>query len=213
VDVRLVSRLAEVLQWKPPPRILCVDMPIGLLDRAVPGGRTCDREARALLGRPRGSSVFTPPVRRALKARTFPEALRLNRGTRGPSPGPGIAIQTYAILPKLREVDELVTETLQNRVIESHPELCFYEMNGRRPVVEGKKTAEGRRRRIRLLETAWRRSLSDAIGSRPRGVARDDLLDAMALCWTAERVLRKRAIRLPARTERDARGLRMEIVR
>jgi hypothetical protein len=35
----------------------------------------------------------------------------------------------------------------------------------------------------------------------------------MAVCWTAERVLEKSAIRIPARPLRDSRGLRMEIVR
>jgi hypothetical protein len=40
-----------------------------------------------------------------------------------------------------------------------------------------------------------------------------NLLDAMAACWTAERVLRGVAVRLPARPPRDSRGLRMESVR
>jgi hypothetical protein len=52
VEVRVVSDLSEVLRWKPAPRVLGVDMPIGLLDRAVPGGRDCDRAARALLKDP-----------------------------------------------------------------------------------------------------------------------------------------------------------------
>lgn len=97
--------------------------------------------------------------------------------------------------------------------MEVHPELCFYEMNRKRPVVEPKKTAAGRKRRIRLLEDAWRRKLSEVIESRPRGVGRDDLIDAMAACWTAERVLKNKEFRLPRETLRDSRGLRMEIVR
>jgi predicted RNase H-like nuclease len=51
------------------------------------------------------------------------------------------------------------------------------------------------------------------IESRPSGVGRDDVLDAMAVCWTAERVLRKKEIRVPGEPVRDSRGLRMEIVR
>jgi len=35
--------------------------------------------------------------------------------------------------------------------------------------------------------------------SRPSGVALDDLIDAMAACWTAERVLKNEEIRLPVR--------------
>jgi predicted RNase H-like nuclease len=40
------------------PRVIAVDIPIGLLSAAQPGGRGCDREARKLLGK-RGSSVFS----------------------------------------------------------------------------------------------------------------------------------------------------------
>jgi predicted RNase H-like nuclease len=124
-----------------------------------------------------------------------------------------MTLQGFAILPKIREVDELIVPSLQGCVVEVHPELCFYEINGRRPVGEPKKSAEGRKRRSRLLERAWRRKLSAVVESRPRGVGRDDILDAMAVSWTAERVWRKKDIRLPAEAVLDSRGLRMEIVR
>jgi predicted RNase H-like nuclease len=211
IEVRLASRISEVLRRKPSPAILGVDIPIGLLDRAVPGGRECDKAARALLGPSRGTSVFSPPARRASKARTFDEANRWNRSTG--LDAPGMSIQGFGIVPKIREVDELITRSLQKRVIEVHPELCFYQMNRRRPIVAPKKTSVGRRRRIRLLERAWRRKLSDFIESRPRGVGRDDVIDAMAVCWTAERVLKGKAISIPSGPPRDSRGLRMEIVR
>lgn len=168
-------------------------------------------EARTVLGQPRGTSVFSPPARRALRARTPDEAHDLNHSTG--SDAPGLSLQARAIIPKIREVDEFITRSLQRRVVEVHPELCFYEMNQKRPVVEPKKTAAGRKRRIRLLEGAWRRKLSDLIKARPRGVGRDDIIDAMAACWTAERVLRKKEIHLPSDPRRDSRGLRMEIVR
>jgi predicted RNase H-like nuclease len=48
---------------------------------------------------------------------------------------------------------------------------------------------------------------------RSRGVQTDDILDAMAVCWTAARVLRRLEQRFPADPAVDARGLRMEIVR
>lgn len=211
MEVRFASRIEEVLRWKPSPKLLCVDIPIGLLDRAVPGGRDCDKAARALLGQPRGTSVFSPPARRALRARTPEAADPLNR-TAGPD-APGLSLQARAIIPKIRAVDEFITRSLQRRVVEVHPEMSFYEMNGRRPVVEPKKSAAGRSRRIRLLEGAWRRKLSDFIESRPKGVGRDDVIDAMAACWTAERVMTGDALPLPAEPCRDSKGLRMEILR
>lgn len=124
-----------------------------------------------------------------------------------------MSIQGFGILPKIREVDELMTRSLQGRIVEVHPELCFYEMNRGRPIVAPKRTALGRRLRVRLLESAWRRNLSEVIECRPRGVGRDDIVDAMAVCWTAERILRKKEVRLPGEPPRDVRGLRMEIVR
>jgi predicted RNase H-like nuclease len=45
----------------------------------------------------------------------------------------------------------------------------------------------------------------------PRGAAADDVLDAHAVCWSAARIARDRAVRLPARPSRDARGLPMAI--
>ncbi len=211
LHVEVVRNIADVLIWKHPLKVLCVDIPIGLLERAVPGGRDCDKCARALLGRSRGTSVFSPPARRALKARTSEEAHELNQSS-GPD-APGLPLQARAIIPKVREVDDFITPSLQRRIVEVHPELCFYEMNRKRPVIDGKKTAAGRKRRIRLLEDAWGRKLADVIDSRPRGVGRDDIIDAMAVCWTAERVLRRKAVPLPAQPPRDSRGLRMEIVR
>lgn len=211
LEVRVASRISEVLGWNPSPEILGVDIPIGLLDLAERGGRTCDKEARRLLGRFRGTSVFSPPARKALGARSFEEANRRNRST-GPR-APGMTLQGFGILPKIGEVDQRITPALQRRVVEVHPELSFYEMNGCRAVLEPKKSAAGRKRRIRLLERTWGRKLRDLIDSRPKGVGPDDLVDAMAVSWTAERILRNEEIRIPARPPRDSRGLRMEIVR
>jgi predicted RNase H-like nuclease len=211
MEARVAIQIRDVLLWKPQPKVVGIDVPIGLLDSAVNGGRECDVEARKLLGQPRGTSVLSPPSRRALKARTPEEAHEWNKSS-GPH-APGLPLQARAIIPKIHEVDELITPSLQRRIVEVHPELCFYEMNRRRPVVEPKKTAEGRKRRIRLLESEWRRKLDELIDSRPRGVGRDDVIDAMAACWTAERVWMGKAIRIPADPPRDSSGLRMEIVR
>jgi predicted RNase H-like nuclease len=211
IEVRVANRISEVLGWTPSPEILGVDMPIGLLDRAVRGGRQCDKEARGLLGRARGTSVFSPPARRALGARSFEEANRRNR-SKGPE-APGLTLQGFGILPKIREVDETLTPALQRRLVEVHPELSFYEMNGSRAVLEPKKSAAGRKRRIRLLEREWRCRLEDLVAYRPKGVGPDDLIDAMVVSWTAERLLKNREIRIPTEPPRDSRGLRMEIVR
>jgi predicted RNase H-like nuclease len=47
---RVIQSFNEVLTFPERPTVIAVDCPIGLLDQAVPGGRECDRMARALLG-------------------------------------------------------------------------------------------------------------------------------------------------------------------
>ena len=62
----LCRNLEAILCLEPAPEIIVIDIPIGLLDGYVPGGRDCDRESRKLLGQPRGSSVFSAPSRASL---------------------------------------------------------------------------------------------------------------------------------------------------
>ena len=66
----LGATFAEVAAHLDGADAVAVDMPIGLPARRRAGGRACDRAARRLLG-PRASSVFSPPTRRQLQARSF----------------------------------------------------------------------------------------------------------------------------------------------
>lgn len=210
--IRTVAAISQVLGWHERPAALGIDIPIGLLDRAEPGGRECDRAARALLGEPRGRSVFSPPARQALGSRTFEQAVRRNRRTS--EHHLGISRQSFGILPKIREVDDFVSQNPDLRVLEVHPELSFYEMNRGKAIPASKKSESGFRRRLRLLESTWRCELAPVVEAhRSSKIARDDIVDAMAVCWTAQRVLEGRAIRIPSEPRRDSRGLPMEIVR
>ncbi|MDX1418432.1 MAG: DUF429 domain-containing protein [Rubricoccaceae bacterium] len=210
--LRLVSRLADALD--PDLATLAVDIPVGLLDRARRGGRLCDQAARARLPG-KASSVFSPPSRAALAAETHAEASALNRA--GGPDAPGLSIQAFGIVPKLREADALVTPALQEarRVVEAHPEVAFAKLNGGRPALEKKKRTAGKEIRYGLLVQAGFRSedLDAALGAhRKRDVPTDDILDAFACAWTAARVAAGTACRLPSDDPpRDGRGLRMEI--
>lgn len=207
VRFALYWSFSEVLKLPENPAPIAVDMPIGLLDQAEPGGRSCDRVARILLGRARASSVFTPPTRSALKARSYREAMRLN--------GAGMSKQTFNIMGKIREVDELMQPALQERLFEAHPELAFIALAGR-PMRHNKKTPSGWQER-KTLVVPWfgahfiePNDLQNHFGH--SRVAVDDILDACALAITARRIYEGRAVRLPeSEPERDARGLRMEI--
>ena len=165
--------------------LMLIDVPIGLLQA---GPRHCDLQARNLLGA-RRSSVFPAPGRRLLRARRY---------------GRQCSIQLWNILHKIREVDEAMTPRLQRRVREAHPEVSFALLNGA-PLCFAKKSADGEAERRRLL-----RPIFGEIPAVP-GAARDDVLDAYALLWSAHRTRRGEA-RVLGGGERDERGLQCEIV-
>jgi predicted RNase H-like nuclease len=194
-----------------------LDMVIGVPERAESGGRRCDRMARQLLGHPRSSSVFSPPVRAALQADTFEEAQALQR--QSAPDAPGLTIQTFHLLPKIRAVDAWMTPGRQRWVREVHPELAFYALSGGQAVSASKHTDAGRARRLTLLADYGpmpdvEQTIREA--AEQSGVEKDDALDAGAACWTAGRIAAGTAERLPPLSDeapQDARGLRMEIWR
>jgi predicted RNase H-like nuclease len=208
-SVDVVPSFAEVLHACADVTVLGVDMPIGLLDRAVPGGRDCDRRARILLGR-RGCCVFTPPVRAALRARTYARALVLNR--RSSAARLGISIECFGLFAKLREVDTALRRrpALARRVREVHPELAFREMAGAAAGLPPKRSALGRAARLALLERDFP-GVRAAVARPPRGAAADDVIDAFGVCWSVARIAARRAVRLSSRPGRDACGLPMAI--
>jgi len=151
--------------------------------------------------------VFTPPTRPLLDATHYAQVR-----------GHGLSIQAFNILPKIREVDRVMTPALQQQVYEAHPELAFQALAGY-PLQDRKKTVTGREARLRVLETipgllfhgirtAFERILH---ACKRTNVAPDDILDAYVLVWTALRIWRAQAHRVPCVPPSDARGLRMEI--
>lgn len=207
LEVRVLAHFAEVLDLPEAPAVIGIDMPIGFLDQARPGGRTCEVEARARLG-PRRASVFAAPSRLALAALDYPSALALNR--RGG--GPGLSKQCFNLFPKMREVDAVITPELQGRVFEVHPELAFAALAGA-PPPHPKRTPDGRAARLAALTAAgWPAARLDPHPLPRKTAAPDDLLDAAAVAWSAMRIARGAATTLPSAPPRDAKGLRMEIV-
>lgn len=174
--------------------VLGVDMPVGLLDA---GAREGERLARALLGG-RAATVFPMPPRHALAASTHAEAV-----TRCRALGvPGVSAQGYALRRKVFEVERFACES-RVPVVEIHPELSFRAMTG--DVLPSKRSAGGLARR----ELALGRE-GIAVPS-CRGAARDDVLDAAAVAWSAARYARGDAVALPDPPQRGPRGERIAI--
>ena len=203
-DIRAVQTFAATAQ------VIAVDIPIGLLDHAAPGGRECDSLARKILGPKRASSVFPPPVRATLECASYADALKANRDSSAHALG--ISKQCFAIMPKIREVDRFITPELQQTVFEVHPELCFLGMNNGRSMSLGKSTPEGlAARKDLLIQNGFEAIVSQALSSHIPGAAKDDMLDACATCWTAHRIALGAATCIPATPHLDSRSLRMEM--
>lgn len=162
---------------------ICVDIPIGLTDD--PEGRQCDAIARQLLKK-RASSVFSAPARSVLGCTDYDQAKAVSKATIGKA----LSRQAFAIVPKIREVDQVLrsNELLRDLVVEGHPEVCFYFLAGR-PMTHGKKTQAGYEERRQLLTRFWpnaARCIDDALTlHRRKNVARDDIVDAIVLALTA----------------------------
>jgi predicted RNase H-like nuclease len=190
-----------------PAEVICVDIPIGLLDR--PGQRACDVEARRLLGPSRSSSVFPPPSRRSLRFDDYSAASDANHQLTGR----WLTRQSFNIAPKVREVDEAMKPETQQRVREAHPELCFQALKDGTAMRFNKRTGIGREERWRVLRAVvpgLRENLR--LPEEIQGSCQvDDYIDALVCGWTAVRVVRGEARRIPAESEKDERGLRMEM--
>lgn len=189
--------------------IVAIDVPIGLTDR---GPRACDTAARKLLGPKRGSSVFPAPIRPAIDAATYQEACERSFAAQGTK----LPKQAWAIYPKIRELDRLLRRSpgLCEKVYEVHPEVCFCAWNGMQPIVEPKKSAEGAAKRRGLIDAHFGARAYETVRARyrRRDVADDDILDAFAALWTAERIAAGQARTLPDTPTADSEGLPMRMV-
>ena len=207
---RVVRDFAAVLAFAEAAGIIAIDIPVGLLDKALPGGRLCDVFARKLLHPNRMSSVFSAPVRGTLESSTYTEALTINRGSSHHDRG--LSKQCFGILPKIREVDLLMSPDLQKRVREVHPELSFRSLNNGGTLSYPKHTLEGRTERLDLLvRNGFASFIAQTLGTRLKHAAPDDMLDACAACWSARQIAAGAASRIPPDPPRDARGLCMEM--
>ena len=189
--------------------LILIDIPIGL---PYSGKRSCDIETRKILGR-RASSVFPVPCRKALQAKTYGQACRINQQVMGVK----LTIQTWNISAKIVEVDRLLrnNKQAQRRIRESHPELCFWSLAGGHPMVYSKKRPQGFSERYSILQKIYPQTKAIVGKALERfmrkDLARDDILDAIVLAVSAR--FRLTSIRtVPPAPPRDKKDLPMEIV-
>jgi predicted RNase H-like nuclease len=178
-----------------------IDMPIGLPGRGL---RECDLEARMML-RPHASRVFTG-ARRGLWDHASHAAANQALKRRAE---PGVSIQLWNLGPKILEIDAVMTQRLQQRIREVHPELVFLRLNSGRPL-PSKKTEEGNSERMKLLKREGFTELKDWIARKPAGAKADDILDACAVAIAARDFASGHVLPRDG-TQKDERGLKMQI--
>lgn len=187
-----------------------IDMPIGLEDENYT--RECDRILREKLGPEYASSVFSPPIRPALNAPSYVEAnIESYEYTEKK-----LTVQAWNITPKIRTVDQFLQENEEypDKVLESHPELIFMNLNGGM-IYQKKKTKKGLRHRLSLV-TEYEEIAADFFRDikedfRRNEVAEDDIVDAMALALAAKQSVEKNIETIPENPPVDSAGLPMAI--
>ena len=198
LETRVLASDEELIALFARCAVVAIDIPIGLGEE----GRACDHHARRFVGR-RGSSVFPAPLRSLLPIREYAEANRVAKLR-----GKGISKQGFMLFPKVAQIDRILQRhhELRPRVFEIHPEVSFTMWNGGEPIAATKHTKEG---------IAARRALAEGffgmLPAAPRGAREDDLLDALAALWTAERIAAGRHGEL-GDSRADMTGLPMRIV-
>jgi predicted RNase H-like nuclease len=212
VEVRYCATFASILALPEAPLVIAVDMPIGLPQSAGLGGRACDIEARAGLG-DRQSSLFAVPSRAAVMEPDYRAACTVALQTSVPPRM--VSKQCFNLFPKIREIDALMTPARQKQIMECHPEVAFWAMNGDLPLELPKKVKSrphppGLELRRALLQAACQMAALPAVASGMAAGA-DDILDAASCAVTALAILRGTARRFPTVPPLDAKGLRMEI--
>jgi predicted RNase H-like nuclease len=226
IRTQAFARFADLAEALGDHALVAVDMPIGLPDHCR-GGRGPEQLVRPLLGQ-RQSSVFSIPSREAVYACTDAEAAAdwygahrrcCEMARKTSTPPRAVAIQGFGLFRKIRELDAWLREGegRSDRVVEAHPELAFWRLNGRRPLSQPKKVkgapyGSGLDERAALLAAAGLAPrLLETLPAPALGAARDDLLDACAVLTVARRLMAGTLESFPPDPPRDRFGLPIAI--
>jgi predicted RNase H-like nuclease len=206
--VQLISKLATQ-------SIIAIDIPIGLPERAIRGGRGPDWAVREFL-RPHQARVFPVPSRRAVYAlaQGYAQVCAIARETSDPPRSP--SKQLFGILPRIQEIDVVLRQdpALRERIFEVHPECSFKLMNNNDQLppkkVKGRIHPPGIELRMHLLAKVGF-SPSFLSQTPPRGSELDDFYDACACAWSARRILDREARLFPLHPPLDGEGIEQAI--
>lgn len=169
-----------------------------------------DMAARSLIPG-RTSTIFPVPSRQAVYMNSESEQIEENKKALGK----GLAKQSMALIPKMRELDSFFnTEPQYKNVIkESHPEVCFARLNG--SVVMTKKSQfGGMNERVHILKKYIPELDNDIILTKAKELKcnADDIVDAICLAVTANLNYQGKGETIPVEPMIDDNGLIMRMV-
>jgi predicted RNase H-like nuclease len=195
VSAHYFANVRQVVEDFPDVQVIAIDIPMGLLDS---GPRRADILARGKLPG-RASTIFNAPARACLVDVQYLTANEISQRVLGK----GLSQQSYALLPKIREVDDFWLSA-PCPVWEVHPELSFAKINDWKMLPSKKSWAGMLQRRDALSRVGI--VLDDVVGDAARRASTDDMLDAGACAWSAREIFDGRAIFLPDPPEVDVTG-------
>ena len=175
--------------------IIGIDMPV-VLSEVIP--RQADQLARKLLSK-KASSVFTAPTPEMLDQPNYEKASLVSKKLFGKS----MSLQSWYLFPKIKDVQTMIHhEDMQ--IYEIHPELSFRAMNNEQVILESKKSHEGFAIRNSLLSMHFENFIFEEIRRQyaRKDVMDNDILDALAVLWSAKRIQSNQASFLPQTPEK-----------
>lgn len=181
IDFRVFSRLVDLNNIACEKMRVWIDMPKGIGDEQM--RRNVDYQLISMLKPVRHHSVFIPPFREAIAQSTYNAAKDVQRVITGKA----ISIQAWNIVPKIREVDDFIQKNkrYESCFDESHPEFCFYKLNGGNHLKYPKKLTEGQEERLEIL-SRYHGGVNEVFKTcmqthKRKDVKADDIIDAICL--------------------------------
>ena len=175
--------------------IVGIDMPV-VLSEVIP--RQADQLARKLLSK-KASSVFTAPTPEMLDQPNYEKASLVSKKLFGKS----MSLQSWYLFPKIKDVQTMIHHG-DMQIYEIHPELSFRAMNNEQVILESKKSHEGFAIRNSLLTMHFKNFIFEEIRRQyaRKDVMDNDILDALAVLWSAKRIQSNQASFLPQAPEK-----------
>ena len=173
-----------------------IDIPLAVHEK---GFRMADAEARTLL-KSRASTIFSPPAKETLLSKNYTEACEINESICGKK----ISKQSWFLFSKIKEARTIFCQEKKKlKLYEVHPELSFMAMNDMKVIELGKKTHEGFKLRYKLLKKFFPKFDFEKIRAnfKKGDVANDDILDAIAVLWSTQKIIANMASYVPKKPE------------